>query len=56
VQILAGAGDVDLEVGVAPERDGQRGVVALVEAGVGDDDEIAAEALGVGLEPGLEVG
>ena len=56
MKVLAGAGDVDLEVGVAAQRDGQGRVVSFVEAGVADDDEIAPQALAVATQPGLEVG
>ena len=45
MEVLARPRDIDLEVHVAAQRDGQGRVVALVEAGVGDDHDVAVEAI-----------
>ena len=44
MEVLAGPTNVDLQVHVAAQADRQRGLVALQEAGVGDDHEVAGES------------
>ena len=56
VQVDARAGDIHLRVHQAAQADGDGRVVALEEAGVADDRDVGAEAVPVGLQPGVEVG